>query len=65
MATIEITIPDIPHGHGLSFKKGLADGLLESELNKHTYHETHAASYRRGRDVGEVLKQEVAKHVKA
>jgi len=65
MAQIEITIPDIPHGHGLSFKKGLADGLLESEVNKSTCHETHAASYRRGHDIGAVLKQEIEKHVKA
>lgn len=28
MTKIEIAIPDIPHGHGLSFKKGIADGLL-------------------------------------
>ena len=65
MKKIEITIPDIPHGHGLSFKKGLADGLLEIEEHGSAYHETHAASYRRGYEVGEALKQEVAGQVKA
>ena len=24
MTTIQINIPEIPHGHGLSFKKGVA-----------------------------------------
>ena len=65
MEKIEITIPDIPHGHGLSFKKGLADGLLENEDHKSTCHETHTASYCCGHDVGEALKKEVAKQVKA
>jgi len=27
MHKIELEIPEIPHGHGLSFKKGVADGL--------------------------------------
>ncbi len=65
MEKIEIAIPDIPHGHGLSFKKGLADGLLKTNDHESTCHETHSASYHRGRDVGEVLRREVAKHVKA
>ena len=65
MVTIEIIIPEIPHGHGLSFKKGLADGLLENERNKDSCHATHAASYLRGHDVGAGLKQEISKHVKA
>lgn len=56
MKKIEITIPDIPHGHGLSFKKGLADCLLENEDNKDSCHETHAASYLRGQVVGAGLK---------
>ncbi len=65
MPKIDITIPDIPHGHGLSFKKGIADGLLECEDNQSTCHETHAASYRRGHDAGAALKEEIAKYVKA
>ena len=65
MKKIEITIPDIPHGHGLSFKKGLADGLLGTEEYKSTCHDTNAASYRRGLEVGNALKQEVAEQVKA
>ena len=65
MDEIEITIPEIPHGHGLSFKKGVADGLLESQQHESSCHETHAASYRRGREIGGVLKTEIAKRVKA
>jgi hypothetical protein len=62
--TIEIEIPDIPHGHGLSFKKGIADGLLDSSSHKKTCHETHKESYLRGSEVGEKLKANVAKLVK-
>ncbi len=65
MGTIKIEIPDIPHGHGLSFKKGVADGLLDCRDHEVTSHETHAASYHRGVEVGAVLKREVAKIVKA
>jgi hypothetical protein len=61
---IEIELPDIPHGHGLSFKKGLADSLLDSKVNESTCHETHKKSYSEGRAIGETIKQEVAKHVK-
>jgi hypothetical protein len=30
MATISVDIEEIPHGHGLSFKRGVSDGLLDS-----------------------------------
>mgnify|MGYP001243205497 CR=1 FL=1 len=65
MNTIKIEIPEIPHGHGLSFKKGVADGLLGSNDNESTCHDTHEASYRRGCEVGKALKEEIAKQVKA
>lgn len=65
MKKIEITIPSIPHGHGLSFKKGIADGLLETKEHESTCHETHATNYRCGLDVGETLKREIATQVKA
>lgn len=65
MTTIQINIPEIPHGHGLSFKKGVADGLLESRDHEATPHETHAASYQRGIEVGAELKSQIAKLVKA
>ena len=65
MTTIQINIPEIPHGHGLSFKKGVADGLLDNRDHQETPHETHAASYQRGIEVGAELKREIAKLVKA
>ena len=65
MTTIQIEIPEIPHGHGLSFKKGLADGLLDCRDHEATPHETHWASYKRGLEVGAELKREIAKLVKA
>lgn len=60
---IELNIPDIPHGHGLSFKKGVADGLLQEDTNEGNYHETHDASYNRGKAVGENLRNLVAQQV--
>jgi hypothetical protein len=65
MDKIEIAISDIPHGHGLSFKKGVADGILDSKDYESTCHETHKASYLRGCEVGKALKEEIAKKVKA
>lgn len=65
MTTIQIKIPEIPHGHGISFKKGLADGLLDCRDHEATPHETHSASYQRGLEVGAELKREIAKLVKA
>lgn len=65
MKTIHLNIPEIPHGHGLSFKKGVADGLLDCRDHEATPHETHSASYQRGLEVGAELKCEVARLVKA
>ena len=65
MSTINLAIPDIPHGHGLSFKKGIADGLLDCRDHEQTPHKTHAASYQRGVEVGAELKCQIAKLVKA
>jgi len=64
MGTITLEIPDIPHGHGLSFKRGVADGLLDSNAHKDVPHATNAASYGRGVDVGKALKAEIAPLVK-
>ena len=61
---IELTIESIPHGHGLSFKKGIADGLLDLQEHESTLHETHAASYRRGVEIGTELKRKVGECVK-
>ena len=65
MHKIEFEIPEIPHGHGLSFKKGVADGLLDNHNHEATPHETHAASYQRGLEVGAGLKVKIAKLVNA
>ncbi|MEQ1835049.1 MAG: hypothetical protein ABL862_01145 [Candidatus Nitrotoga sp.] len=65
MATIQIDVPEIPHGHGLSFKRGVADALLDCRDHEQTPHETHAASYERGFTVGAELKREIARLVKA
>jgi hypothetical protein len=61
---LDIELQDIPHGHGLSFKRGISDGLLETNEHEALPHETHAASYKRGFALGEMLKQEIAKTVK-
>jgi hypothetical protein len=62
---MNIEIPKIPHGHGLSFKKGLSDALLETKEHQESCHETHLASYRSGYEIGESLKTAIAKKVKA
>lgn len=64
MKRIEIDIPELPHGHGLSFKKGVADGLLEGREYESTCHVTHSASYRKGVEIGSYLKANIAKLVK-
>jgi hypothetical protein len=55
---------DIPHGHGLSYKKGVADGLLDQRGYENDVHETHIASYHRGRDEGEKLRRVIGDRVK-
>lgn len=61
MTTLPVQIPHIPNGHSLSFRKGVADGLLNNkEEHAETCHETHGASYQRGVEVGTTLRQEIA-----
>ena len=66
--TIELEIPDraeIPHGHGMSFKRGVVAGLLEvPDSDDEPQPSGHSYSYRRGKEVGERLRAEVAKLVK-
>jgi len=57
-------IAEIPHGHGLSFKKGIADGLLETKAHESGCPKTHLASYHKGLEFGEFLKKEVSVKVK-
>ncbi len=56
-------ISTIPHGHGLSFKKGVADGLLEKNTFSNCFHDTHQASYNRGVRFGNQLKDMIANQV--
>lgn len=53
----------IPHGHGLSFKKGISDGLLGNEPTT-DLPSGHEHSYLRGKVLGEALKSQVAENVK-
>ncbi len=57
-------IPEIPHGHGLSFKKGVSDSLLGNESPREDIHETHRATYQKGLSFGLTLKQSIGQKVK-
>ena len=62
---IEIEIPDeLPHGHGASFKKGIAEEMLKSAKTKlaHTP-EGHDDSRRKGLAVGKEIVRFVSKIV--
>jgi hypothetical protein len=59
-----LAVPSIPHGHGLSFKKGVADGILGLSSHSDKCHESHFASYKRGVAVGTTLKNDMAKLVR-
>lgn len=60
MAIIKIEIQDIPHGHGLSFKKGVADGLFKCNENEQKVPKSHLKSYERGLKVGAELERGIA-----
>ncbi|QTR48077.1 hypothetical protein J9253_09250 [Thiothrix litoralis] len=58
-------IPEIPHGHGLSFKKGISDGILEENTFESSLPSGgHLFSYKKGYELGKLLKNEVARKVK-
>lgn len=59
-----MTERDIPHGHGLSFKRGVSDGLLEESTYDGEVHETHRASYQRGVEEGVALRVAIADRVR-
>ena len=65
MKNIQLEVSDIPHGHGLSFKKGVSDGLLGCRDHEEGLHETHAASYQRGIEMGDALRRKIASLVKS
>ena len=64
MPTITVTVEEIPHGHGLSTKRGIADGLLGETKYKSNVPSGHDKSYRRGVEIGKKLVQQVADLVK-
>ncbi len=55
---------DIPHGHGLSHKKGIADGLLDAAKFADDLPNGHDESYQRGKAEGEALRLVVAARVR-
>lgn len=56
--------PDIPHGHGLSHKKGISDGLLDANTFAHGLPNGHEQSYQRGRIEGEAQRRAIAQRVR-
>jgi len=60
MAIIKIEIQEISHGHGLSFKKGIADGLFKCNENEQKIPKSHLKSYERGLKVGAELERGTA-----
>lgn len=56
--------PDIPHGHGLSFKKGVSDGLLERNDYADDLPNGHNESYRRGVEEGLAIRHRIARRVR-
>ena len=63
---IELEIPDeLPHGHGASFKKGIANAILESAKTElaHTP-EGHEDSRKKGMNVGDEIVKLVSRIVK-
>jgi hypothetical protein len=55
---------DIPHGHGLSFKKGISDGLLNMADYNGDLPNGHDESYARGVQEGIALRATVAERVR-
>lgn len=59
----QANIPELPHGHGGSFKKGIVDGLMGNpEPSK--VPNGHDCSYRKGLEYGQSLQAAVAEAVK-
>jgi hypothetical protein len=55
---------DLPHGHGLSFKKGISDALLNTKQFTSSIPNGHNASYRKGYQEGINLKENINTRVK-
>ncbi len=63
MTTIQLEIEEISHGRGLSFKKGIASVLLDTDFST-TLPDGHERGYADGQKAGQQLKAEIAKLVK-
>ena len=64
MPSFSLDLEDIPHGHGMSTKRGIADGLLDESRYEGNVPNGHEASYRRGVKAGKELRTQVADAVK-
>jgi hypothetical protein len=64
---IELEIPnELPHGHGASFKKGIADAIFQSAKTESTHTpEGHEDSRKKGAAVGEEIVKLVSRIVKS
>lgn len=63
MTTVQLTIEEIPHGHGASFKKGIASILVNSDFSENLPN-GHKHSYERGQKIGNQFKNAIAELVK-
>lgn len=57
-------IKELPHGHGLSFKKGVSDGLLDEKIYESKLPNGHENSYKLGVRYGAELQEKVKQKVK-
>ena len=64
MKKVVLLIKDIPHGHGLSTKRGISDGLLDRTEYEGKVPNGHDASYQRGVGAGKDLMQQINDLVK-
>ena len=58
---IDFSEISIPHGHGLSIKKGICDGIMNDSKFKVSLPDGHNASYERGIEIGKTILDEVTK----
>jgi hypothetical protein len=63
MTTVQLKIEEIPHGHGASFKKGIASILVNSDFSENLPN-GYKHSYERGQQIGNQFKNAIAELVK-
>ena len=54
-----IDLKEMPHGHGLSYKKGISDGILNKKEFEDKVPNGHDKSYKSGLEVGIKLKESI------